>query len=260
MIYLYADESGKAHQPNVEHVAFCGYVGHQTEWFRFQREWQNALIRWDVPSIHVSQIMSPTPKKEWEVIRAHWGSLWETKREEMLDEFAGIVRRASLAATGCLVDCVHFRNLPESEFKTAAKDPHYLAFQYVALEAIRITERVDDCSPIGIVVDGDNETSAECFARLIALKDQSPKAKKRIHMLGFANDSSFPGIQAADMLAYESRRLMAERSINKYAIPSKRLILLTLDFVHQPHLMTAQKLDELSAIANGLLQEHLNET
>jgi hypothetical protein len=70
------------------------------------------------------------------------------------------------------------------------------------------------------------------------------------------NDDSYPGLQLADMISYESRRLMVEKLKNSKAEPSELFQSLTLLLTHQPHLYTPEVLDKMHAdakekIANG---------
>jgi len=248
--YIYADESGKM-SSKADYISLCGYISHVSEWQRFSLEWNNCRFRWGVPAVHMNRIMFPERKEdEWLDIRKKWGRDWEAKRDLMLDDFAATIRNAHLVCIGAAVDAKHFRSLPESEFKKEAKDPVYLAFHTLVMRGIEKTETVDKCSPISIVVDdGDEEYSIGCIKLLNSLKQHpSPKFQKvrdRIDGMCFGNDRSYPGLQAADMVAYEARRLLVERIKDPKAEPSKLYESLTLLLIHQPGLYTPAILDQL---------------
>jgi hypothetical protein len=70
----------------------------------------------------------------------------------------------------------------------------------------------------------------------------------------FGNDKSYPGIQAADILAYESRRLMIERTKNPDYEPTELYLALTFFLHHQPKLYTPAILDELAQRTNEALK------
>jgi hypothetical protein len=248
VFYIYADESGKFHKD--DYTSLCGYVAHEAEWSRFLMEWQAVRMKWQIPPVHMARIMFPERKDDgWLKIRKAWGKDWEIKRDIMLNELAMTVRGAQLVAVGAVVDAKHFRGLADSEFKREAKDPLFLALHTVVMRAIEATEVIDRCSPIGLIIDDDRENSIECYRKLNNLKDHPhpmfAKVRERIRAMTFAIDDYYPGLQAADMLAYESRRYMVSRIKNPEAEPSELLMLLTHLFIHQPSLYTPAILDQL---------------
>lgn len=248
VFYIYCDQSGKFVRD--DYISFCGYVGHASEWERFALEWNNCRMRWGVPAVHMARIMFPDRKDdEWLKIKNARGKDWDKWRDLVLGDFAATIRSAQIVAVGAIVDSKHFNALADSEFKREAKDPLFLALHTVIMRGIEVTEVIDRHSPIGLVIDDDHENSIECYRRLNKLKEHPDpmfrKVKDRVHAMSFANDVSFPGLQAADMLAYESRRFMVERITNPAAEPSDLYLSLTLLLTHQPKLYTPEILDEL---------------
>jgi Protein of unknown function (DUF3800) len=246
--YIYGDESGKL-KAN-DYTSFCGYVAHVSEWQRFAMEWNNCRFRWEVPPVHMARVMFPDNKDdEWRKVKENWGKSWEKKRVLMLTDFAATIRSAQIACVGAIVDARHFRLLADQDplFKNAHKDPIHLSFHTFVMRGIEKTETIDKHSPIGIVVDEDPEFSMRCYEQLNGLKQTFPKVQERVHAISFVNDVSYPGIQAADMISYESRRLMVERITRPDAEPSELFLALTLYGTHQPHFYTPAVLDELQA-------------
>ena len=98
-------------------------------------------------------------------------------------------------------------------------------------------------------IDADQKYSIMCYKLLQAMKRDDQKVKERIHSLAFVNDESFPGVQVADMVAYESRRLMVEemKDPNTPLPPSHLLKFLTLSVTHQPLHYTPAILDQMQA-------------
>src|SRR5947209_18750763 len=117
--YIYGDESGKLAQSDL--TSFCGYVGPASECERAMLEWDNCRFGWQVPPLHMRLIMHPDRDKKGEWLRKknEWGSLWEQRREAMLNDFAVIVRDSHIASIGCVVDAAHFRSMPDSPWKQA---------------------------------------------------------------------------------------------------------------------------------------------
>lgn len=263
VFYIYADESGKLIKN--DYTSFCGYVAHAAEWQRFAMEWDTLLMKWSVPPVHMSKIMSPEIKKdEWSKIKTDWGKDWETNRDIMLEQFASAVRDSGLVCVGAAVDAKHFRLLADSEFKKEAKDPLYLSFHHIVMSAIEKIEVIDKYSPISIVIDdGDEEYSIGCYKLLNNLKKHPDhkfdKVRQRIDGMCFGNDRSYSGLQAADMVAYETRRLLIDRIKDAKAEPSRLLTYLTFAGKHKPGLFTAAILDELESGTLEMLKKEEDE-
>jgi len=195
--------------------------------------------------------MHPEEDQEWKAIKDLWGASWEDKRNDMLAEFAELVRRANMACIGAVVDAAHFRSLPDSPFKDKYKDSLSLAFHQLVLRGIEKTEVIDKHSPIDLIIDDDRDSSLRCHEMLNILKLAFPKVKERISSISFVNDRAYPGIQAADMIAYESRRLMVNRVTDPLAKKSSLYASLTFWLNHQPKFCTPAFLDTLQSSAEA---------
>lgn len=248
--YIYADDSGKYENEKCDYTALCGYVSHVSEWHRVGLEWRNSLMRFQVPYAHMAPMMFPDRSKDqvWKDIKAKWGADFEIKRDMLVHDLGMILRSAQVVAVGAVVDVAHFRTLPDSEFKRVVQDdPLFLAFHQVVMRGIEKTEVVDKCSSIGLIIDDDRESSLSCYKMLHSLKQVFPKVRERISTIAFANDIRYPGIQAADMLAYESRKLMVELKRDKNYKPSELWENLTMLGINQPSFYKPEVLDMLNA-------------
>jgi hypothetical protein len=266
VFHIYGDESGKM-SSNVDRTSFCGYVAHSSVWQIFATNWNNCRFKWQVPPIHMSRIMFPdSTDDQWKKVKADWGTVWEKKRDLMLEDLASIVKSADIACVGAVVDSKHFRFLADSDpdFKKLYRDPVHLAFHTFVMRGIDRTEIIDKSSSIGIVIDNDKEFAVKCYEQLEGLKELADRdqafarVKERVHAISFVNDNSYPGVQAADMIAYEARRAMVER-IKNPDYTSDLYDDITFRRSHQPHFYTPEALDLLQAnmkkdLANGTIQ------
>lgn len=275
VFHIYGDESGKLHQS--DYTSFCGYVGHISLWQGFAAMWNNLRFKWQVPPIHMARIISPDNKDdEWKKVKDEWGTSWVTKRDVMLKEFAELVRTAGVVCVGAIVDSKHFRQVADSDpdFKKLYRDPIYMAFHTFVMRGIDKTEVIDKLSPIGIVIDDDEEFAMGVYQQLNTLrKDLDNERKKyadekvverikrvrdRVHAITFVDDASYPGVQAADMIAYEARKIMVARLKDPNAT-SELYDELTFLRTHQPKFYRPEVIDELQAslkenIANGTIK------
>jgi hypothetical protein len=266
MFRIYGDESGKM-SAKADRTSFCGYVAHQSIWEAFSIHWDSCRFKWGLPPIHMARIRNPESKDdEWKKLKGAWGeSDWNAKIPIILRELGEIVRESRIACVGAVVDSQHFRELAGKDklFKKAYKDPIHMAFHYFIMGAIDKVEVVDTSSPIGVVIDNDKEFAMACYKQLESFKSMADnphplrsrfaRVKQRVHSMCFVDDASFPGVQAADMIAYEARRLMVERMTNPDA-KSELFDDLTFMRVHQPKFFTAAVLDSLQ-VGNPVTEE-----
>jgi hypothetical protein len=187
-------------------------------------------MRWQVPPIHLRRINRPDEDAEWKKIRDEWGKDWEEKRDAMLADFAHVVFTAQVVCVGAVVDAAHYRTLGDSSFKRAYKDSVALAFHQLVMRGI-----------------DDRDSSLRCHEILNVLKSAFPKVRDRVSGICYVNDKAYPGVQAADMIAYESRKLMVEKKKDPNTEPSELFRSLTFALIHQPKLYTSDVLDRLHA-------------
>lgn len=263
MFLIFGDESGKLHQGH--YTSFCGYVAHVSTWNAFSDMWNRCRFRWQVPPIHMARIMYPDRKDdEWKKIKEQWGQSWEDKRDVMLSELATIVKGSGAICVGGIVDAAHFRKVADSDpaFRVICKDPIYFSFQSLLMRGIDKTEVIDSHSSIGLVIDDDEEFAMEVYRQFNVIKkeldpqlrrryDESTLAKlkrvkDRVQTISFADDASHPGLQAADMIAYETRRMMVERITNPEAT-SELYEQLTFFRTNQPKFYRPVDIDALQA-------------
>lgn len=243
--YLYPDESGKL--GNSDYTSLCGFLAHDAEWARIEIEWNALGLKWSIPPVHMRLIRYPERDKssEWTKIKESWGDHWEGRRDAMLNDFANLIYRSSAVCVGTVVDAASFRALPvEGEFRKQMQDPLYLGFFNCVMAGIeKITFFAGDHG-LGIVLDDDEDYSLRCYQVLNAIRKQlDPKVRRHTNSICFANDDAFPALQAADMIAYESRRHMIGRNETPNLPPSDLYLALTRNGLHQPKLYDATLLD-----------------
>lgn len=252
---IYADESGKLAQS--DYTSFCGFVGHGTEWERTSLEWNNLRLAWGVPPLHMRCIMFPERAgcESWQKIKAEWGNAWDEKRNEMLAELGALIRQSCLTCVGCVVDSAYFRSMPDSAFKQHQKDPIFLSFHTLLMESLDKIDPVNKCLSVGLVIDDDEQYAIKCYEVLAALKQQFPRVRERISAMTMGRDNDYPGLQMADIAAYEARSYMVSKLENKDAPPSSLFAAITTMDIHIPKLWTAEYLDKVSQRITEKMQQ-----
>lgn len=166
-------------------------------------------------------------------------------------EFAGLVNRSHLVCVGTVVDAEHFQKLPDCNFKRAMNDPLYLAFYHVVRDSL---DHIDQVYPnrlrqLAIVVDDDEQYSVKCYELLNGMRKQFPdEINRRVDQLCFGKDAGYPGLQAADMIAYEARTRLVDTKKNPSSEPGLLYARLTRGGLHQPKLYTPEYLDMLCGL------------
>jgi hypothetical protein len=215
--HIYVDESGKFQNPKDDYTSMCAYVGHISAWTQFSSEWENCRFRWQAPPIHLRKINRAEEHPEWLRVKQRLeaaAETWDQVREQMLGEFATIVAHSDVICSGAVVDASYYRSLPQSKFKDGTQTSLFLAFHQVVMRAIDAVSTIDAHATIGLVIDNDKDSFQACYEQLEMLKTKFEKVKERISSICFVNDRDYPGVQAADFLAYEARRFMVSRMKN----------------------------------------------
>jgi len=240
-VHMFCDESGKIQ--NSDFISFCAFLGNNDQWQKFLQGWRALRLALEVPPIHVSAILHPTEKNGWLQVKDRWGVDYANKCEQMFDDFASVIEETRVVCAGAVLDALSFRNmsLPLLKAELKEEDPHYFAFEVTVLTSLEKVLWTDAEGVLGIMVDDDEEKAIQCYRLLRLLKSHNVKAKERIGGICFASDALYPGIQAADMLAHEARRLMT----GSQAEPSKRFLRMTCNLQHQPMLFNAVTLQKI---------------
>jgi hypothetical protein len=224
----------------------------------------------------MARIMYPDRKDdEWKRTKEHWGAAWDDKRKVMLGEFSEIVKQSGVVCVGGIVDSAHFQKVADSDpdFKAIWRDPVYMSFHSLLMRGIDKTEVIDTSSSIGLVIDDDEQFSMSVYRYFNMFKKEldpqlrgrydeatlakMKRVKERVTTISFADDASHPGLQAADMIAYETRRMMIERKKNPDT-SSELYERLTFFGSNQPKFYTPEDIDALQlrtkeAIADGVI-------
>lgn len=244
-----ADESCKIDNPNCAVTSLCGFLANAPEWDKFGAKWFECQRDWNVPAIHMAWIMHPDEHAEWDEVRKRWErskpGTWESERDRMLMQFARLTEEHKLYCTGAVVDAEYFRLMPKNGYKAGYKDPLFLAFEVLVLDSIALVR--SHPQSISIVLDDDEEQAMNCYYCLKFLQKQKeiPEVKERICGICFGDDSKYPQLQAADMIAYDARNVLRERKANLDYDPPDRYKVLTKYPIYEPKFYEKRWLEKL---------------
>jgi hypothetical protein len=251
--HIYADESGKL-SGKEPYTSLCGYVGPIAAWGQLAEAWNKCRFQWQIPPIHMSRIMHPDRKEDaWNEKWREWGDGWVEKRDIMLAELGGIIHDVGVICIGAVVDADAYRSVrADPSLSLLWGDSNVFALHEVMMRGIKRIETVDKISPVSLVVDDDPEHAKDFYAHYTQLRTHSDpmfsKVRERMHAISFCDDEHYPGLQAADMIAWSARAWMVDNGEDhKIAEPHELLRLLTHSSMYQPKVYTADILRQLGA-------------
>jgi len=196
MIHAYFDESGKFKDPS-DFVVFGGIVGRIDETSVFTREWRE-LLGPDIAYISMKDAMRlETPFRGWT----------EARRDELLIECAKLIKSRSGMSFVSEISKADFATLPEP-LRKKLRDPIYGGFEVCVRALVREFPNRDLC----LWCDESEEYASTCLKTYQMVKSKSLDLKPRLVSLAFGDDTKFPGLQAADMVAYVANRILREAS------------------------------------------------
>lgn len=202
----YCDESITHDQaPNIFCIA--GWVAHASEWRDFDKEWERALNRESLTEFKASQCAGGG---------GEYKGRSRADRERLWKRFASILRAMRTVGFGAIIDLDAYDRLAtvfKAKRQSKFHDPYYLAFQQqIETMALRMA-KMRRMERLSVYFDQMSESKADARAKL--LYGQLKLSRKLTFVEGLGSltldDSKHsPGIQAADLLAFEMRRYFRE--------------------------------------------------
>ena len=188
----YFDESGKASDPV---VAFCGFAAPANKVQAFDDEWNSILRRYEMEYLTMKRAFKPTVPLS-RVIRKQSFA----ERIDVLKPFADCIRKHLEFGIATSLDVAAFRNISPRAKKNlgGSENPHYIVFLSGIMAALRHLRQDDKMS---LICDDDEETALDCYKFYRRVRKIDERCRRHFVSLSFADDSSFPLLQAADMLA-----------------------------------------------------------
>lgn len=206
----YFDESGKIQDPV---VAFCGFVAPIANVQAFESEWNGILRSYEMECLSMKRAFKATAPLS-RVIRKQSFA----ERIDTLKPFADCIRKHLEFGIATSIDVQAYKAIPVRAKKNlgGSNNPHFVVFLAGVMATLRHL-RSDD--KISLICDDDEETALDCYKFYRRVRKIHEGCRRRFVSLTFADDASFPMLQAADMLAGLVRmrsRFLFYRTPNDY--------------------------------------------
>lgn len=204
MLRAYCDESGSAGEGGF--VSIAAFVATEERWAAFDGSWSAALAKHAVPYLHTTDLAN------FKRIYKNWTA---NQRDALVADLMDVIHdMGRVAAIGATIAVDDFNSFDEEQ-RSKWIDPYYLLLQEV-LNGVSLEAKFLPESQQVSVVYSQQDTFKGRFERLYRVLQ---RGNQRLGALTFADMRATPGLQAADLLAYELKRFYK----NKITRPEIRL-------------------------------------
>jgi hypothetical protein len=204
VIHCFLDDSGKESQPTMPVVTMAGYFAELDALNRVHQKWAQLLLKHGIPGIHMKELIH--------LSGTYRGLGWDMpKRDSVLNDFIGVIREEHLVGVGVAVKMSAWRGMVKEH-----RDVDFGTVQQFCLQRIlrRVIDRLSSAhaeDTLALVFDRDPEFASNRINLFNALLAHRAAARKLLCSITFADPWRYPGLQCADILAWETRKEMIQR-------------------------------------------------
>lgn len=207
MFIGYFDDSGQESLSSGPFVCLAGYLAHYSYWERFINQWQHKLMKHNISCIHMKDMVH---------LAGEYSSLdWdEKKRDEVLLDFIEVIRENHLIGFGVGVDTNAWRDYRKKTnmVKTKVGNVQYYCFARMMRMIFDRFEKALPSELISIVFDTNPEFAANRLKFFQTYRAHEKLLRRYMTSITFADPLSMSGLQAADILAWETRKELIQKA------------------------------------------------
>jgi hypothetical protein len=191
------DESGKFKDHKV--VSFCGVCAAKFRLEKFEEVWNSLLARNQIPYLTMKEVLRTTRK-----ISPSIPAQSVNERIECLKPFARCIFENLELGIVMAVDVEGYNAMTPKAKRPigGSDDPFYVAFLRGIMEVSRYAQ---GDNRVALICDDDEKTAELCYRYYRRVRIVNHTAHNALAAITFADDKSFPALQAADMVASLSR-------------------------------------------------------
>jgi Protein of unknown function (DUF3800) len=199
VIHCFFDDSGKESDQGNPFVCIAGYMAVDGYWDLFGSAWGHQLLQLGISWLHLKDFMQ---EGQGEYAAFNWD--WPTKRE-ILDRFIKIIKTTQLIGFGIAVDANYWRTLPKELTKVEGSAQEFCFMRIMRRVAGRMkSSRPDDW--VSLFYDCDEGFTPARFKKFIGLRKRNEEVNHYFRSFSIADPKTFLPLQAADLLAWETRK------------------------------------------------------
>ncbi len=204
------DETGTDKKPKTRISAVAGLIGGEKNWKKFDREWRKVLEALDVPYFHAV---------ECEHGKGEFYGLDVARRGRIVDRLVGVILDSPLQPCAYGVVVPHFNEMSldfRTHFTNGHPDiPYYLCLYHTFVSESHAADDLPQSEQVYFLFEKQDEFEADARAAFDEFK-KGPHWPNHYRLgecqfISKEEDYKYPGLQAADLLAYEMYRHLDNR-------------------------------------------------
>ena len=202
-IRAYFDDSGKESTPTEPFVCMAGYLADDSFWLQNATRWRQQLLRHGISCVHMRDLIP----MQGEYKNLGWDG---AKRNAVLGDFINIIKQTQLVGFGVGVDARAWRDLRELYPKL--DDVQTFCFARIMR---MVTDRIKLVAPkdfVAVYFDFDPEFGAVRLRLFNEIWRKDADARTFLMSLTFADMKTYMPLQAADLLAWETRKELVQKA------------------------------------------------
>lgn len=206
MINGFFDDSGKESDSKNGIVCAAGYIAAgMSIWNGFHEVWKNRLMTHNMEWLHMKDFMCDD-SKEYRHLKLDWG-----KKKPILEGFSAAIKMSQLVGFAVGLDAHAWRKLPKEIIREngTAQEFCFLRLLRLVFDRMKVSAPRDQAS---IMFDCDREYTPARFQRYIRVRDKIEGAANVLVAFTIGEPRAFLPLQAADLLAWETRSELVRRS------------------------------------------------
>ncbi len=232
MLKAFVDDSGSG--GDSPWVVLAGYVGTEEDWTAFDSEWQEVLD--EPPSLAYFK------SSEAESLKGRFSGFTRNQRNVRIDRFISVIQKRARQAIEVRMRLSHYDSLIRGNVPTAWDDPYYFLFSGFILSATTVERLYGEESPIEFVFDSSErfEKPSTKFFESFRTRYDQVTAKANV---AYRDDKLFLPLQAADLLAWQVRRLFCSNEPRRQHLTDAR----KTKWEHFSHIVGKEELTKMKA-------------
>ena len=251
MLRAYFDDSGKFNDPQETAVVVAGGIAEVEQWVGFDLEWKRTLDKFNVSEFHMSHLAH---------FKGEYTGWAENKRKGFLRALCQIVDKYIRKPIGGLVPKDAFQSLSPERRAQWMNDPYFVCLQ----DAMRLAgnmahELFVPAESVHIICDQQPGFEAKANRVYRACQKQLEHGD-RLVQFGFGDSKDYPGLQLADLIAYEALHVVRDildpkkNEIDNMRWPMTQLFKKQVDF--EFHSLESLKHYEPTDFSSEIIDSH----
>src|ERR1700730_6317379 len=162
------------------------------------------LLKHGISGLHMRQLIpieGEYKERGWDV----------PKRDEVISDFISAIKKANLTGIGIAIEMAYWRNLkkqyPDVKFGSAQE----FCFQRILRKIVDRLHAAQLEGEVAILFDRDPEFAANRMNIFSSVLQHDRLANELLASITFAKPHRYPGLQCADLLAWETRKELVQR-------------------------------------------------